>query len=232
MAPNSKVSLKLQIDRKGQKVLFAEAGKDFVDFLFSLLTLPIGTIMRLLDDKNTIGGLSNLYHSVSEFNNDYILQKDALLKPKTSPPLVSPKVPLPIEEWSGAPSEQPVTPTGSAIFYKCGTCNNDRLSSYQRSCDYCRGTMCTVVDNYVLKTVEKGFVKGLVTYMVTDNLGVSPMSTISSITLLNKFNVKDLSALEEKVVHIGMDEGLELLKYSLSSNTVLTDVFLREVAHS
>ncbi|KAH7548025.1 hypothetical protein JRO89_XS14G0056200 [Xanthoceras sorbifolium] len=40
--------------------------------------------------------------------------------------------------------------------------------------------------------VEGGFVKGVVTYMVLDNLEVKPMSTISSIALLNEFNVQNV----------------------------------------
>ncbi|CAI0467690.1 unnamed protein product [Linum tenue] len=73
---------------------------------------------------------------------------------------------------------------------------------------------------------EGGFVKGVITYMVMDNLEVKPMSTISSITMLNKFNVQEVGALEEKVIELGMDEGLNLLKASLQSQTVLTNVFL------
>ncbi|KAJ4723921.1 Disease resistance protein [Melia azedarach] len=53
-----------------------------------------------------------------------------------------------------------------------------------------------------------GFVKGVVIYMVKDNLEMTPMSTISCITLLNKFNVKDLGSLEERVVDFGIDEVL------------------------
>ncbi|KAM3307873.1 hypothetical protein P3S67_009617 [Capsicum chacoense] len=52
----------------------------------------------------------------------------------------------------------------------------------------------------------KGFVKDVVTYMVTDDLVVKPMSTISCIALLNKFNVKDVGVLEELVVSFGMEE--------------------------
>jgi hypothetical protein len=37
----NKLTLKLLIDRKTDKVLFAEASKAVVDFLFSLLCLPI-----------------------------------------------------------------------------------------------------------------------------------------------------------------------------------------------
>ncbi|KAM0046182.1 hypothetical protein Hdeb2414_s0009g00312921 [Helianthus debilis subsp. tardiflorus] len=69
---SSKVSLKLLIDKKGQRVLFAEASKDFVDFLFSLLVLPVGTVIRLLDNRDMIGGLAKIYQSVSDLNDDYI----------------------------------------------------------------------------------------------------------------------------------------------------------------
>ncbi|KAJ0817796.1 hypothetical protein HanPI659440_Chr00c05g0715061 [Helianthus annuus] len=51
--------------------------------------------------------------------------------------------------------------------------------------------------------VEKpkgGYVKEVLTYMVMDYLVVKPMSTISSISLINKFGIKDLSQLEEKTV--------------------------------
>ncbi|KAK8671688.1 hypothetical protein V6N13_038275 [Hibiscus sabdariffa] len=54
------------------------------------------------------------------------------------------------------------------------------------------------------------------------------MSAISCITLLNKFNVKDVGALEEKTIDVGMDEGVKLLKASLQSEAVLTDVFLEK----
>ncbi|KAK9913412.1 hypothetical protein M0R45_037230 [Rubus argutus] len=57
-----------------------------------------------------------------------------------------------------------------------------------------------------------------------------PMSTISSITLLNSFSVKDISALEVQVVELGMDEGVKLMKESLNSNSVLTNVFLGKKA--
>ncbi|KAI6669929.1 hypothetical protein NL676_004814 [Syzygium grande] len=48
-----------------------------------------------------------------------------------------------------------------------------------------------------------GFVKVVVTYMVMIDLAVKPMSTISSITLINKLNVKEIGVLEEKLVSLG-----------------------------
>lgn len=46
-----------------------------------------------------------------------------------------------------------------------------------------------------------GFVKGVVTYMVMDDLVVKPISTISSLTLLNQCKVKDIASLKEKEVN-------------------------------
>ncbi|MBA0629598.1 hypothetical protein Godav_024128, partial [Gossypium davidsonii] len=63
-----------------------------------------------------------------------------------------------------------------------------------------------------------------------DDLTVTAMSTISSITMLNKFNVQQVDALEEKVVDVGINEGVEILKASLQSKTVLTSVFLTQKA--
>lgn len=56
------------------------------------------------------------------------------------------------------------------------------------------------------KLITGGYVKDVVTYMVMDNLVVKPMSTISTITLINNFVVNDLSQLEEKTLTFGKDE--------------------------
>ncbi|CAI0467698.1 unnamed protein product [Linum tenue] len=206
-----KVTLKLLINKKTNKVLFAEAGKDFVDFLFTLLSFPLGTVIKLLSKNRMVGCLGNLYQSIEELG-------DAFFQPKIGKATVlNPKIPF-----------RP-TSTDKAVG---------------------------------VNSEEGGFVKGVITYMVMDNLEVKPMSTISSITMLNKFNVQEVGALEEKVIELGMDEvtlsvfplalfmdpqiswilirevgfrfcffcllfqGLNLLKASLQSQTVLTNVFL------
>ncbi|XP_022011477.1 uncharacterized protein LOC110911182 [Helianthus annuus] len=197
----SKVTLKLFINKKEQRVLFAEASKDFIDFLFSLLVLPVGTVIKLSGNQHTLDGLAKLYESVSDLDNDYIQpnkNKDIILKPTSSVLFFSPhEVPL-------LPAEAFSKPSRDDDSYEDGYYYHPARRNAR----------------------ERGFVMGLVKYMVMDDLGVSPMPTFS--TLLNKF-IKDLDALEEKVINIGMNEGLELLKHSLNSKTVLTDVFLGEV---
>ncbi|XVF83475.1 hypothetical protein PTKIN_Ptkin16aG0490700 [Pterospermum kingtungense] len=56
------ISLKLFIDPKSHRVLFAEAGKEFVDFLFLIQALPVGTVTSLLTKQEMAGCLGNLYH--------------------------------------------------------------------------------------------------------------------------------------------------------------------------
>ncbi|MCI36634.1 DUF674 family protein [Trifolium medium] len=60
------VFLKLLLNEKRNKVLFAEAGKDFVDILCSFLTIPLGTIARLVEKESIIGPV-NVSHSIVEW---------------------------------------------------------------------------------------------------------------------------------------------------------------------
>uniref|UniRef100_A0A0D9W8W0 DUF674 family protein n=1 Tax=Leersia perrieri TaxID=77586 RepID=A0A0D9W8W0_9ORYZ len=70
------VAVKLYIDKEKKKVLFAESDKDFVDVLFSFLTLPLGTIVRILGKQSQIGCLDGLYKSVESLSEDHF-QTDA-----------------------------------------------------------------------------------------------------------------------------------------------------------
>ena len=49
-APTTALSMKLLVDTRAPCVLFAEASKDVVDFLFSLLSLPVGTFVKILEE--------------------------------------------------------------------------------------------------------------------------------------------------------------------------------------
>ncbi|XP_019450719.1 PREDICTED: uncharacterized protein LOC109352988 [Lupinus angustifolius] len=68
----------------------------------------------------------------------------------------------------------------------------------------------------------KGFVRGPSFYVATDNFVVSPISSISAISIVNNMNTT-LCDIEEKEVSIGLKEGLSILKASLISSSALTD---------
>jgi hypothetical protein len=81
-------------------------------------------------------------------------------------------------------------------------------------------------DTNASSSSEGGYVKGVITYMVMDDLEVKPMSTISSISLLTKFNVRDLGAVEEKVVDLGMHEVYKaVIPFFLCISTIYIKCF-------
>ncbi|VVA96956.1 unnamed protein product [Arabis nemorensis] len=66
MAKSAKFSLKLLIDEEKNKVVLAEAGQDFVDVLFSLLTLPMGTIAKLLEKHQKLPQVLGCYEKLNK----------------------------------------------------------------------------------------------------------------------------------------------------------------------
>ncbi|MBA0854617.1 hypothetical protein Goshw_002623 [Gossypium schwendimanii] len=74
---------------------------------------------------------------------------------------------------------------------------------------------------------EGGYVIRVVTYMVMDDLIVKPLSTISSLGLLNRFSVKDSGALQEKTIKI----RCEIAQGIVAVKTVLNDIFYGKKAH-
>ena len=173
------LSLKLLIDNNSNKVVFAEAGKEFVDFLFGYLQVPLGSIMGLLSkhDLVRLGSLSRVYESIENLDPSFLqskVSKDSFLRPKPSfssnthtPQLLLDFVPPSFsygQSSLGFGFAQPNAPS--------------------------------------TEVKETGYVRDVVTYMVMDDLTVKPMSTISGVTLLINLYVKDVSSLREKMVEL------------------------------
>ncbi|OMP02621.1 hypothetical protein COLO4_10959 [Corchorus olitorius] len=222
----TKPKLSLMIDKKANKVLFAEAGKDFVDFLFSILSLPLGTITWLLNTANMVGSIGNLYLSLQNFDESYLesdLHKNLLLKPNV-PDFISGVHPL-LPETGQDPVKRK--------FYNCFDNHRYVTDDIDAICPTCNYSMCHEVtlvgpgDTKAGSTSEGGIVKGLAKYMVMDDLSVMPMSMTYGINQLRS-NVEDLSGVEERVVEFGFIERLQLMKASLNSKTALTDVFIEK----
>ncbi|KAE8670745.1 Detected protein of unknown function [Hibiscus syriacus] len=223
------VSLKLMIDPKSNRLLFAEAGKDFVDFLFYIMSLPVGTVTRLLGKQATVGCIGNIYGSIENLDDSYFLsapEKDMLLRPMLTNYAANVAFLL--------PSMQSSTHTN---LYKCASrrCmnvtfeyNSRCLSNSTHGSMYQKLTFVNPTNGvpYSGGDADGGFVKGGVAYMIMDDLTVTSVSGTTIITLLKEFNVKDVSDLEEKVIAVGVNEGVELLKASMQTKTVLSSVFL------
>jgi Protein of unknown function (DUF674) len=180
----TKISIKLLIDNRGQRVLFAEAGKDFADFIFSLLTLPIGSITKLLSSASMPGSIGNLYQGVKSINSTYLLPN------KDKSFLLEPKICL-----SGSSSNLLLGGDSSSLqtkiylcYYnsKCATASFEKGAICPR-CGYQMDSERTLINPYLpeeisgngkSKTVGQtgGLVRDVVTYTITDNLEVAPAS--------------------------------------------------------
>ncbi|KAH9703217.1 hypothetical protein KPL70_011042 [Citrus sinensis] len=193
-----KVKLKLMIDKPANKVVFAEAEKDFVDILFNLLYMPFGSVIRLLRNAGMVGCTGNLYQSLENLSENLS---------SCSPKLVETR-------------EEKALRLQRLSSY-CDRSNKD-LVSRRFDSDPVRYELRQVM----VSESEDGIVKNSVTYTVTDDLSVTPGSMILGIGLLQG-KLKDvIGALEQRVVDIGPDEVLERLKASLQTNEALSTVYL------
>ncbi|CAI9093009.1 OLC1v1028406C1 [Oldenlandia corymbosa var. corymbosa] len=139
---------------------------------------------------------------------------------QTKDTLLQPKIPVGRTTYSTTLlTLSPEDVKWEKVVYRCGNCGYSPGYFSEEP-----GVICPNCKNYMhdkLKCVPSpevserqtstggnvelenaGFVKGIVTNMVMDDLVVKPMSTISSIALLNKLNVQEVGALQEKLVDL------------------------------
>lgn len=225
------LTMKLLVDTKSQRVLFAEAGKDVVDLLLSILAMPVATAVKLLGEDAMVGCVGTLYASVDKLDDNCLLpgvSKGALLRPTVTSPAVAAGgggagASLLLSALEPAPEQQ------HKSFFKCGY-QLDRCDDYVTDVRGARCPACRHPMTHELRYVEpvteleldkkaevedettaaaaaaKGFVQGqgLVMYTVMDDLAVSPMSAIA--TLRTFALTTDLAALQEMTVQLGYAE--------------------------
>jgi len=222
-APNAikwvatKLILKLFIDKKCKRVLFAESNKDFVDFLFNVFTLPFGKITGILKEKGMGGCLPSLFKSIEHLSDAYFLpdqHKDFVLNPFVAIP--GPKLPLLLPNVHSFKSIK--SHRNNLWGFAYVGCRSHRAEEsiyyHTRLCDSCTSSATTgrlsgSFESSASSSSKEGCVKGIVTYMVRDDVEVKPMN-ISLVTLLNELNVQDMGDIEEKVVELGINEVWEL----------------------
>ncbi|RWR83861.1 hypothetical protein CKAN_01263500 [Cinnamomum micranthum f. kanehirae] len=221
---SGKMIVKLFLSKSNNKVLYAEGGEEIADLLFSFLAFPLGSIVKCLGGCTSMGCLDNLYKSVEDLScKDCIKSEECkamLLDPKLAPYFGTKNQLLQIEE------QVPCKPN---IFY-CSSCYVEKgpYITGPRTCSHgIRSIQLSTVNKKFpdeVTELEGAFMAGPAMFMVTDELIVKPLSPISSISLLRKFNIP-VSDIEEQIVCIGEKEAISLLKASLISNSVLSNVF-------
>ncbi|KAF8397802.1 hypothetical protein HHK36_016725 [Tetracentron sinense] len=147
------ISLKVLVDKETNRVIFAGSGKDFVDVLFSFLTMPIGTIIRLIRSQTFLvemGCMSNLYESVDKL--DARCHYEEVMALRCNKPWFTPAVVMGAE----------------------------------------RGGV---------------FVNETARFIISDDLRVMPMSTMTSLLLLSKLGITGRSSVEERTVNIEVNHA-------------------------
>jgi hypothetical protein len=197
-----KVSLKVMVDKVRKKVVYAEAGKDFVDVLFSFLTLPLGTIARLVAKDSNIeavkfGSISSLYQSVTDLDHQYLwskICKEMLQQPRNSMEGYCHKLKLNIDD----------TPRK---YYRCIQCGRLTIFIWNQKCLCGRFTETEDIRPRDLFLDENGFVMETASFIIHDNLCVIPNDPVKSLHLLQMNGINDIADIERKTLLIGKKEA-------------------------
>ncbi|KAL1193843.1 hypothetical protein V5N11_031969 [Cardamine amara subsp. amara] len=226
-AANHKFSLRLLIDEEKNRVVLAEAGKDFVDVLCSLLTLPMGTIVRLLEkhqnpQSSVVGCFHNLYKSVSDMDVDNFENeacKNMLLYPRSAKESHCRNLKLNIDD------------TEVTKFFLCpnfgteGCCKvYSNLSTTRCSCGRSMTHQIQVEDG----KADGVFLSCRTSFIITDDLKVSLNSMGLVLNVLNDLGYAGFDKLQEMLVDVGFEEVVTLLWYLFTSETPLTVSLLRK----
>ncbi|AAD56328.1 hypothetical protein [Arabidopsis thaliana] len=208
MAKSEKISLKLLVDEKKNKVVLAEAGQDFVDVLFGLLTFPMGTIARLLEKHQKLpqilGCYKNLSRSVSDMAvDDFKTEacKSMLLSPKSSMEIHCRRLKLHIDD------------TQATMFYVCSKKHESDSKDEQ------------VVDS-LGNAEDVVFVSCRSSFILTDDLKVMLNSIDEIVKVLNGLGYPNINDLKEMLIDVGSEEVLSLLGNLFTSESALTSTFL------
>ncbi|XP_031266169.1 uncharacterized protein LOC116124583 [Pistacia vera] len=230
------ISLKALVDKENNRVIFVESDEDFTDVLFSFLTMPMGTIIRLISNHNQpptvgMGCMNNLYESIKNLDMQRFRTeacKTMLLCPRNGAAPQNKRLKLQIEDGE--------LPRYFLCYTSCTLSGHKLLSLYPNAVCECGRLMDRTME-LSEKTVKKlvfgardrgVFVKGLTQFIITDELQVKPASTEASLSVVSKIGLMDCSAIEEYNIDIGVDEVLTLLKYSLVSKKPLTETLLKQ----
>ncbi|KAI5019843.1 hypothetical protein ZWY2020_044731 [Hordeum vulgare] len=196
------VAVKLFIDKAKKRVLFAESEKDFVDILFSFLTLPLGTIVRLFNKQSQIGCLDELYRSVETLGEDHFQTRDCramLLRPANAAAVHCGRLKVKVDD-----ADQTAIYVSNNCYCNLGyfspirgvrcKCGNG-MNSYMRLPE---SSVAATGDS----AVDGIFSKGGSKFIVTDDLQVAPSSTTLMFSLIDKLGLHEPLNIQEEVLQL------------------------------
>lgn len=210
----AKFSLKLMVLKEQNRVIFAEADSHFVDTLFSIMTLPMATIVRLLRKRSgekhkVIGSLNNLYDSLVNLSKNCMSSEEnkwMLLNPRTSAYDVCKKLQLNIDN------------TKPLQYFICQNLDCSRRSGARFStCNLARCSYCGLQMDWEIKYEDTDntrgdcddggvFVSDVAKFIISDDLRVMPNTLGCSIQLLRDLGITEVTGLENRTFDMGLDQ--------------------------
>ncbi|XP_028783527.1 uncharacterized protein LOC114739711 [Neltuma alba] len=221
--------LRLLVDRERNRVVVAEASGDFVNALLSFLTLPLGTIIRLLSNKQKqqpieVGCINNLYQSVQNFDTQVFWNgtcKKMLLWPRNPCEKLCQKLKFNVDDTE---------PTKYMMCGSCGGGNRTLLSTFAGVSCSCGKLMDKEMKLEGEENNSKGedgvFVRGDTMYLIFDDLRVLENFPGNTVHYLVQRGHTDLTKLTEVAPNVGLNQIMDLMKRALISKSPLSDVFL------
>jgi len=175
---NDKMVVKVLRRKSNEQILFLEAQDDFIDFILSFLTFPLGGVLHMLQGFSLLSCIDNLYKSMTELSSDGCLISEKLKEKLTKPP-----IPMQFE------LRNQILPIDTK--YK------DHYTQYK------------FIDPK--SPISGGYVKGPITFIVTDEMVVTPLSSIAVVSYLERMKVP-FNDVEERVIRIGRKEVRQCMK--------------------
>jgi hypothetical protein len=194
---NGETSVRLVVCKSKKVVCYAEASKDFVDLLFSFLTIPLGYLMNEKHGGKSKGCIHRLYDSVIDLDAMKYLKsddiKEILLNPKIAPGSGYKNQPLGVKE---AVDNQQYYHDWNVIRTESKNPHGSTLP------------LLTIMDPkspFKEDTEGDGFLLDPAMFTVGDDLVVTPISPVSELSLLEKLKIpfNDIYVCE---VQVGREE--------------------------
>ncbi|XAR56305.1 hypothetical protein NMG60_11036740 [Bertholletia excelsa] len=156
-----------------------------------------------------------MYSSIENLDEEYLgcKQKEILLHPRSAIEVYARN--LKIDLLANEKNK----------YYVCTGSDCEFLSFYQTASCRCGNHLGFDVNlSHSISPDEGVFVKSTARFMITDDLRVLPLSTMTGLSMLG--DIETIDGIEERTLHIGEAEVVKLLKCSLTSNTPLSDALL------
>lgn len=200
--PATNISLKALVDKPSNKVIFIEADNDFIDVLFSFMTIPMGKVVKLARDNSMplkIGCMNKLYESVEKIDVQvfrYTACRDMFLLPRSAADVHCKNLKLKIDN---APTQ----------YFKCSSNSTHSWLSYHANgfCPSCSNYMSSEAYVSVGDSQVGGvFVKKRTRLIITDDLQVIPPLSAASMSLFTKLGATNSNTTEELTFSVGVEQ--------------------------